>query len=151
MRKAGRFVPAWSQLPKEPGSARALAALPTGFRRLTTSRPTWFIFLRWKIARSFLVSRKNLTRGQDFLFDRSENESRGRLRRKFLLAFDLDKQSIAWSYPQVGSGHSSGGTMTTAGGLVFFGDDANHSKPWMPNRKAACGTSTPDRISALLP
>jgi alcohol dehydrogenase (cytochrome c) len=45
--------------------------------------------------------------------------------RKLLLAYSLDSGVLAWKYPQVGGGHSSGGTMTTAGGLVFFGDDAN--------------------------
>jgi alcohol dehydrogenase (cytochrome c) len=30
-----------------------------------------------------------------------------------------------WQYPQVGRGNSWGGTLTTAGGLVFFCDDAN--------------------------
>jgi alcohol dehydrogenase (cytochrome c) len=43
---------------------------------------------------------------------------------KILLAYDLENAAFAWKYPQVGSGHSSGGTMTTRGGLVFFGDDA---------------------------
>ena len=43
---------------------------------------------------------------------------------KSLLAFQLDSGQLAWKYPQVGSGRSSGGTMTTAGGLAFFGDDA---------------------------
>ena len=43
---------------------------------------------------------------------------------KALVAFNLDTNSIAWKYPQAGSGHSSAGTMTTAGGLVFFGDDS---------------------------
>jgi len=43
---------------------------------------------------------------------------------KILLAYDLASGSFAWKYPQTGSGHSSGGTMTTAGGLLFFGDDA---------------------------
>jgi alcohol dehydrogenase (cytochrome c) len=43
---------------------------------------------------------------------------------KILVAYDLDKGTLAWKYPQAGSGHSSGGTMTTSGGLVFFGDDA---------------------------
>jgi alcohol dehydrogenase (cytochrome c) len=45
--------------------------------------------------------------------------------RKFLLAYDLNTDSFTWKYPQVGRAHSSGGTMTTAGGLVFMGDDAN--------------------------
>jgi alcohol dehydrogenase (cytochrome c) len=43
---------------------------------------------------------------------------------KILVAFNLDTNSIAWKYPQSGAGRSSGGTMVTAGGLVFFGDDA---------------------------
>ena len=43
---------------------------------------------------------------------------------KILLAYDVATGGIAWRYPQVGSGHSSGGTMITARGLVFFGDDA---------------------------
>jgi alcohol dehydrogenase (cytochrome c) len=43
---------------------------------------------------------------------------------KLLVAFNLDTASIAWKYPQIGGGHSSAGTMATAGGLVFFGDDA---------------------------
>jgi alcohol dehydrogenase (cytochrome c) len=44
--------------------------------------------------------------------------------RKTLLAYDLFDSQPKWKYPQVGSGRSSAGTTTTAGGLVFFGDDA---------------------------
>ena len=33
-------------------------------------------------------------------------------------------EKLVWRYPQVGTGNSWGGTLTTAGGLVFFGDDA---------------------------
>lgn len=43
---------------------------------------------------------------------------------KTLLAYALDGDKPVWTYPQIGAGFSSGGTMTTAGGLVFFGDDA---------------------------
>jgi alcohol dehydrogenase (cytochrome c) len=43
---------------------------------------------------------------------------------KILLAYDLTSGKFAWRHPQIGTGHSSGGTMTTAGGLTFFGDDA---------------------------
>jgi alcohol dehydrogenase (cytochrome c) len=32
---------------------------------------------------------------------------------------------LVWSYPQIGNGDSWGGTLATAGGLVFFGDDAS--------------------------
>ena len=48
----------------------------------------------------------------------------GEMSQKILLAYDLDKQALAWRYPQVGHAHSAGGTMTTATGLLFFGDDA---------------------------
>jgi len=44
--------------------------------------------------------------------------------KKFLVAYSLDSDSLAWKYPQAGPGHSSGGTLATAGGLVFFGDDS---------------------------
>ena len=43
---------------------------------------------------------------------------------KILLAYDVASGKFAWRYPQIGTGHSAGGTMTTAGGLTFFGDDA---------------------------
>jgi alcohol dehydrogenase (cytochrome c) len=42
---------------------------------------------------------------------------------KILLAYSLSAGKIVWRYPQVGKGNSWGGTLTTAGELVFFGDD----------------------------
>ncbi len=42
---------------------------------------------------------------------------------KILLALSLSDGKAAWRYPQVGHGTSWAGTLTTAGGLVFFGDD----------------------------
>jgi alcohol dehydrogenase (cytochrome c) len=43
---------------------------------------------------------------------------------KFLLALSPMDGKKVWSYPQAGRGNSWGGTLTTAGGLVFFADDA---------------------------
>lgn len=45
--------------------------------------------------------------------------------RKVLLAFNPETKTIAWRYPQAGEGHSWGGVMSTATGLVFFADDTN--------------------------
>jgi alcohol dehydrogenase (cytochrome c) len=45
--------------------------------------------------------------------------------KKTFVAFDVESGKIAWLYPQAGRGNSWGGTMSTAGGLVFFGDDAD--------------------------
>ena len=43
---------------------------------------------------------------------------------KVLLALSVADGKEAWRYPQVGHGNSWAGTLTTATGLVFFGDDA---------------------------
>ena len=43
---------------------------------------------------------------------------------KVLVAFNLDGNAASWKYPQTGSARSSGGTMATATGIIFFGDDA---------------------------
>jgi alcohol dehydrogenase (cytochrome c) len=50
--------------------------------------------------------------------------SEGDQNQKILLAFSIEGDQPAWRYVQSGEGHSSAGVMTTAGGLVFFGDDA---------------------------
>jgi alcohol dehydrogenase (cytochrome c) len=43
---------------------------------------------------------------------------------KTLLAYSVSEGKPVWRYPQIGRGDSWGGTLTTAGGLVFVGDDA---------------------------
>lgn len=43
---------------------------------------------------------------------------------KVLLAYSMPEGKLAWRYPQSGRGDSWGGTLTTAGGVVFFADDA---------------------------
>ncbi len=49
----------------------------------------------------------------------------GEERQRFLLAFDLNSEKFVWRHPQISQGWSAGGTMTTAGGLVFYGDDSH--------------------------
>ena len=43
---------------------------------------------------------------------------------KILMAYNPETGKLAWQYPQIGSAQAWGGTMTTAGGLVFFANDA---------------------------
>jgi alcohol dehydrogenase (cytochrome c) len=43
---------------------------------------------------------------------------------KVLLAYSMPEGKLVWRYPQSGRGDSWGGTLTTAGGVVFFADDA---------------------------
>lgn len=45
--------------------------------------------------------------------------------RKILLALSVADGHTVWANEQVGSARSWAGTLTTAGGLVFFGDDAD--------------------------
>ena len=108
--------------PTEPGSAQDLQGRPTGSRRPTTSGPSLFTFLRWRNAKFSFSSRKTSRKERPTI--RPVRNGLPEKSRKVLLAFDLRTLKPAWKYPQVGPAHSSGGTMTTAGGLVFFGDDA---------------------------
>ncbi|HUY12293.1 MAG TPA: PQQ-binding-like beta-propeller repeat protein [Terriglobia bacterium] len=50
----------------------------------------------------------------------------GEQEKKTLVAYDVDRGTLVWSCPQAGEGRSWAGTMSTAGGLVFFGDDSGN-------------------------
>ncbi|MBI4499580.1 MAG: PQQ-binding-like beta-propeller repeat protein [Gemmatimonadetes bacterium] len=43
---------------------------------------------------------------------------------KHLRAIDIQTGRIVWDYPQIGPGDTWGGVLSTAGGLVIFGDDS---------------------------
>ncbi|HEY2015813.1 MAG TPA: PQQ-binding-like beta-propeller repeat protein, partial [Bryobacteraceae bacterium] len=43
---------------------------------------------------------------------------------KILRAIDIQTGRIVWEVPETGSGESWGGVLSTAGGVVFFGDDS---------------------------
>jgi alcohol dehydrogenase (cytochrome c) len=43
---------------------------------------------------------------------------------KFLRAFDIQTGKVVWELPEAGQGDSWGGVLSTAGGVVIFGDDA---------------------------
>ena len=43
---------------------------------------------------------------------------------KILRALDIQTGEVKWELPEIGFGFSWGGTLTTAGGLVFFGEDS---------------------------
>ena len=66
---------------------------------------------------------QQFTQGKEF-YSTGVKHIPGENSQKILLAFSLESGTIAWKYPQSGVAHSTGGTMTTAGGLLFFGDDA---------------------------
>lgn len=70
----------------------------------------------------FFANPKPFVKGQTY-YDTGTKLAPDNRAQKILLALSLDGK-VAWRYPQVGTGNSWGGTLTTAGGLLFFGDDA---------------------------
>jgi len=48
----------------------------------------------------------------------------GETGQKFLRAIDIQTGKVVWEVPQVGSGSSAGGVLSTAGGVLFLGDDS---------------------------
>ncbi len=66
---------------------------------------------------------EEFVQGQVF-YNTGTKRPTGENKKKILLALNIADGKRAWSYPQIGHGRSWGGTLTTNGGLVFFGDDA---------------------------
>lgn len=54
------------------------------------------------------------------------NNVPGEAGQKILRAIEVETGKIRWEYPLVGSAGSWAGTLSTAGGLVFFGDDSGY-------------------------
>jgi alcohol dehydrogenase (cytochrome c) len=48
----------------------------------------------------------------------------GEINQKVLRALDIETGKIVWELPLVGPGHTGSGVLSTAGGVVFFGDDS---------------------------
>ena len=61
--------------------------------------------------------------GRGFMGGSSRNAP-GVQPQRFLRAIDIKTGKIAWELPQVGSGESRSGTLATAGGLIFFGEES---------------------------
>jgi alcohol dehydrogenase (cytochrome c) len=54
----------------------------------------------------------------------STHQAPGDKAQKILRAIDIQSGNIKWELPQIGPGYDFGGTLSTAGGLVFFGNDS---------------------------
>ena len=80
-------------------------------------------FLALEECATFLLKPDRFKEGRTY-YATGVKHAPGENRQKILIAYNIETGQFAWRYPQVGPGHSSGGVMTTAGGLVFFGDDA---------------------------
>jgi alcohol dehydrogenase (cytochrome c) len=83
-----------------------------------------FYFFALEECGTFSLKPETFTEGRTY-YATGVRRASGIQREKILLAYDLERSAFAWRYPQIGNGDSSSGTMTTAGGLVFFGDDSD--------------------------
>jgi alcohol dehydrogenase (cytochrome c) len=82
-----------------------------------------FYFLAFENCNLYLLKAQKFTPGETY-YSTGVRHSVGDHGQKTLLAFALEGDQPAWRYVQSGPGRSSAGTMTTSGGLVFFGDDS---------------------------
>jgi alcohol dehydrogenase (cytochrome c) len=82
-----------------------------------------FYFLALENCETFFLRPEKFSEGRPY-YATGARRVPGTLREKVLLAYNVDSNAFDWRYPQSGEGRSSGGVMTTAGGLVFFCDDA---------------------------
>jgi alcohol dehydrogenase (cytochrome c) len=82
-----------------------------------------FYFLASENCNLYFKKAEKFQEGHDY-YSTGVKRSPGDDRERVLLAYDLESGKPAWRFVQAGGGHSSAGTMTTKGGLVFFGDDA---------------------------
>jgi alcohol dehydrogenase (cytochrome c) len=82
-----------------------------------------FYFLADEDCSIYSLKPEKFTEGHTYYSTGVRHSSTDQLQ-KILLAFDLEGSQPAWRYVQAGSNHSSAGVMSTAGGLVFFGDNS---------------------------
>jgi alcohol dehydrogenase (cytochrome c) len=71
----------------------------------------------------YFANPKPFAKGQTY-YDTGTKLPRDEHSQKILLALSIGDGKRTWRYPQVGQGDSWGGILTTAGGVLFFGDDA---------------------------
>jgi alcohol dehydrogenase (cytochrome c) len=80
-------------------------------------------FLALEECGTFLTKPDTFQEGRAF-YATGVKRGAGGIRQKTLMSYNVESGQFAWRYPQVDAGWSSGGVMTTAGDLVFFGDTA---------------------------
>jgi alcohol dehydrogenase (cytochrome c) len=82
-----------------------------------------FYFTALENCHIFFVNPQQFSEGKEF-YATGVKRAPGQHGQKILKAYDPTTGKLAWEYPQVGSGQAWAGTMSTGGGLVFFGNDA---------------------------
>jgi alcohol dehydrogenase (cytochrome c) len=82
-----------------------------------------FYFIARESCQLFFRNPQKFSEGREF-YATGAKRAPGDHAQKILLAYDLATGRFAWQYPQTGSARSWAGAMTTASGLLFFGNDS---------------------------
>jgi alcohol dehydrogenase (cytochrome c) len=80
-----------------------------------------FLVFATEACQIFTKNEEPFEYGKSF-YQGTERNSAGDARRKFLRAIDIQTGQITWEIPNIGGTALGSGLMTTAGGLVFYGD-----------------------------
>lgn len=82
-----------------------------------------FYFIALESCHSYFVAPEAFAEGRGY-YATGVKRVPGGAREKKLVAYDSATGTLRWSYSLIGDAESWAGTMSTAGGLVFFGNDA---------------------------
>ncbi len=109
-----------------PAGAKACPAVEGATNWMSTAyNPETKLFYVMALEKCVLYSKSPAPweQGKSF-FGGGTREVPGEPGKKYLRALDVQTGKIAWQYAQIGPGNSWGGVLSTAGGLIFFGDDS---------------------------
>jgi alcohol dehydrogenase (cytochrome c) len=82
----------------------------------------FFYFMALESCSVYFAHPQPFAQGQTF-YDTGTKLAPDDHAQKVLLAYSVPEGKIVWRYPQIGRGDSWAGTLTTAGEVVFFGND----------------------------
>lgn len=82
-----------------------------------------FYFMALENCNIYFAKPKPFTQGETY-YNTGTKRPPDEAGKKILLAYSVPNGKLVWQYPQVGRADSWGGTLTTAGDLLFFADDA---------------------------
>jgi PQQ-dependent dehydrogenase (methanol/ethanol family) len=83
----------------------------------------FFYLMAYESCSIFTKNSQWWEQGKSF-YGGSTRRSPGDISKKYLRALDLQTGKIAWEIPDVGGGILASGLLSTAGGLVFYGDSS---------------------------
>ena len=112
------------RLPSEPGTeiCPSINGATNWFSPSYNPETGFFYVMALESCALFLAHSQPFTQGEVY-YGTGTKLAAGDRAQKVLLAYSVPEGKIVWRYPQSGRGESWGGTLTTAGGLVFFGND----------------------------